>query len=76
MIKIGDSVTVKANLTEELSKLEFGDYAIGMMKALIGGNCFVYDLWVDEQTGQEYATVDLCLEIPMQCLEKYNGTIR
>lgn len=43
------------------------------MEELIGGNYFVYDMWVDEQTGQEYATVDLCLEIPMQCLEKYKS---
>ena len=76
MIKVGDSVTVKDNLVEELSKLEFEDYVIETMKELIGNNYFVYDIWIDEDNRQRYATVDLCLEIPIQCLEKYEGKIR
>ena len=30
--------------------------------------CEVFNLWKSED-GQEYATVDLCCEIPVQCLE-------
>ena len=71
MIKIGDSVVIKENLVEELIKLEFDDHIIEMMKKLIGNKYFVYDIWNDKQTNQEYVTVDLCLEIPIQCLENY-----
>ena len=71
MIKIGDSVVIKENLVEKLIKLEFDDHIIEMMKKLIGNKYFVYDIWNDKQTNQEYVTVDLCLEIPIQCLENY-----
>lgn len=71
MIKIGDSVVVKENLIKELIKLEFDSHVIKMMGKLIGNKYFIYDIWNDKRTNQKYATVDLCLEIPIQCLGKY-----
>jgi len=31
----------------------------------------VFAIWTDRD-GQKYATIDLCVEIPLQCCEPYN----
>lgn len=68
-MKVGDKVIIKNNLEEELLKLEFdNETSRGMAKKFVGTTQKVFDLWIDED-GQEYATVDLCCEIPVQCLE-------
>lgn len=69
MVKVGEKVIIKDNLTEELTKLEFEDGTVEMMKELIGSKYEAYTIWTDKWTGQQYATVDLCVEIPIQCLE-------
>ena len=69
MIKINDTVIIKDNLTEELMKLDFEEYCVENMKELIGTIQTVYSLWVDEDTNQQYTSIDLCVEIPVQCLE-------
>lgn len=68
-MKVGDKVIIKNNLEEELLKLEFdNETSKSMAKKFVGTTQKVFDLWIDED-GQEYATVDLCCEIPVQCLE-------
>ena len=39
-----------------------------MADHFVGTEQEVFALWKDED-GQEYATVDLCCEIPIQCLK-------
>jgi len=67
--KIGSEVRIKENLLDEMRKLEFEESSIESMSVLIGKEKEVYFLWIDRPSGQAYATVDLCCEIPIQCLE-------
>ncbi len=70
-VKVGDVVIVKDNLKQELIKLTFDDItAEGMAERFVGTKQKIFQLWADEESGQEYATVDLCCEIPVQCLHK------
>lgn len=70
-MKIGDIVIVKNNLKEELLKLEFDEITSeSMAERFVGTKQEIFQLWTDEESGQEYATVDLCCEIPVQCLRK------
>jgi hypothetical protein len=38
-------------------------------KRFVGTKQTVYDLWTDKASSQEYATVELCCEVPVQCCE-------
>lgn len=68
-MKIGDKVIVKNNLGEELRRLKFDETTCDAMEErFVGTICEIFNLWNSED-GQEYATVDLCCEIPVQCLE-------
>ena len=68
-MKVGDKVRVKENLKEELKKLTFDDGTCeSMHEAFANTEQEIFSLWKNED-GQEYATVDLCCEIPVQCLE-------
>jgi hypothetical protein len=68
-MKIGNKVIVKDNLEEELIKLTFDkSTAKEMANRFVGSKQEIFALWTDEENGQEYATVDLCCEIPVQCL--------
>lgn len=68
-MKIGDKVIVKNNLREELRKLKFDETTCEAMEERFTSKiCEVFNLWKSKD-GQEYATVDLCCEIPVQCLE-------
>ena len=70
-MKVGDLVIVKANLKQELLNLGFDKATSdGMSERFVGTKQEVFALWTDEENGQEYATVDLCCEIPVQCLIK------
>lgn len=70
-ISVGSNVIIKENLCEELTKLDFMEETVDMMKELIGHTYEVFDIWEDEfnNNNQKYVTVDLCVEIPIQCLE-------
>lgn len=69
-MKVGDKVIVKDNLEEELIKLTFWEEtAKGMAERFVGTKQEIFALWTDDESGQEYATVDLCCEIPVQCLQ-------
>lgn len=68
-MKVGDKVKVKDNLLNELRRLTFDESTCeSMAKRFMGTEQEVFALWKNED-GQEYATVDLCCEIPVQCLE-------
>lgn len=68
-MKIGDKVIVKDNLESELRKLTFHEETcISMAETFVGTEQEIFALW-SNYDGQEYATVDLCCEIPIQCLE-------
>lgn len=68
-MKVGDKVIVKDNLESELRKLTFHEETcIAMAESFVGTEQEVLALWTNND-GQEYATVDLCCEIPVQCLE-------
>lgn len=69
MVKVGDKVKIKDNLTDELRRLTFEKSTCEIMsEAFVGTEQEVFALWKNED-GQEYATIDLCCEIPVQCLE-------
>jgi len=68
-LKFNEIVILKNNLSEELTKLDFEENCIRSMQQLMGTKQKIYSLWVDNDTQQQYATVDLCVEIPVQCLE-------
>ena len=68
-MKVGDKVIVKNNLESELRRLTFNESTcVNMAEHFVGTEQEIFDLWKNED-GQEYATVDLCCEIPVQCLE-------
>lgn len=68
-MKVGDKVFVKDNLESELRRLTFHESTcVSMAEHFTGTKQEVLALWTNED-GQEYATVDLCCEIPVQCLE-------
>lgn len=68
-MKIGDKVIVKNNLREELRKQKFCETVCESMELrLVGTISEVFGLWKSED-GQEYATIDLCYDIPVQCLD-------
>ena len=68
-MKVGDIVIVKDNLEEELLKLEFDEITSeSMAERFVGTKQEIFQLWTDKDSGQEYATIDLCCEIPIQCL--------
>lgn len=75
MIKVGDKVIVKDNLKEELLNLTFdSETSESMAERFVGTKQEVFSLWTNED-GQMYATVDLCCEIPVQCLEVIGSKI-
>lgn len=68
-MKVGDRVIVKDNLESELRRLTFHeDTCVSMAEHFVGTEQKIFALWSNDD-GQEYATVDLCCEIPVQCLE-------
>ncbi len=68
-LKVGDKVIVKDNLKDELKKLTFDTGTCECMQERFANTKQeVFALWKNDD-GQEYATVDLCCEIPVQCLE-------
>lgn len=69
MIKVGDKVRVKENLPKAMRELEFIEEEIpSFCRKFVNTEQEVFSIWTDDD-GTEYATVDLCCEIPLQCLE-------
>lgn len=69
-MKVRDRVRVKDNLAKELIRLKFDVRTTNnMVRRFVGSTITIKSLWMDDLDGQQYATVDLCCEIPVQCLE-------
>lgn len=70
MFEIGNEVIIKDNLKKELSRLGFDDYyAEEVSNKYAGTKQKILAIWNDENLKQQYATIELCVEIPVQCLE-------
>lgn len=67
--KKGDKVKILPNLPEVMGELGFTLASIDLMSRLVGTKREIFFLWKDGY--QEYATVDLCVEIPVQCCTLY-----
>lgn len=69
MIKVGDKVKVKENLPKVMRELGFIREEIPpFCRRFVNTTQEVFSIWTSDD-GTEYATVDLCCEIPTQCLE-------
>ena len=68
-IKSGDIVRIKDNLRSTLEDISFDKQSIDRICKLIGEECEVLDTWTDTDLHMDFITVDLCLEIPTQCVE-------
>lgn len=69
-IKIGDTIKISKNLNDELKRLGFAPDSLERTCNLAGKEAYVHNIWKDSVSKQEYATVDLCVEIPIQCCKK------
>lgn len=67
-MEIGNKIRIKENLVEELLKMGFEKSSAESLKHLQGTEQEILDLCKDDD-GNEYATVDLGCEIPVQCCE-------
>lgn len=67
-IKVGDSIIIRSNLINEYKKL--GTYTSQNIKDLIGTEQEVLAVYKDNNSKQKYVTIDLCVEIPIQCVAK------
>lgn len=69
-MKVGDKVKVKENLPKVMRDLGFIKEEIPDFCRRFGKTTQeILPIWHDEDTNIDYATVDLCCEIPMECLE-------
>jgi len=67
-----DIIIIKDNLEEVMNKIGFEPEESKRFAKLYSGTMqTVFAIWTDSD-GQEYATIDLCVEIPLQCCELYN----
>ena len=67
--KVGSRVKITTDLNKKLDDLgaafdvqAFCDYWVGQEQAVLS-------VWKDDKTEQVYLTVDLCVEIPIECCE-------
>jgi hypothetical protein len=68
MIQQGQQIRIKDNLREVLTELRFEQFTIDRMVELFTGTeQIAHAMWFDGD--QEYITIDLCCEIPIQCCE-------
>ena len=69
-MKAGDKVRVKENLPKVMRELGFIKEEIpDFCRRFVNTTQEVFAIWHDDDTNTDYATVDLCCEIPLQCLE-------
>jgi hypothetical protein len=68
MIEKGQKIRIKDNLRDILTELQFEQPTVERMAELFTGTeQTAHAIWKDEE--QEYVTIDLCCEIPIQCCE-------
>ena len=64
----GDKILVKDNLEYHLNRLGYDKKLIdNFCRVFVGTQQTVYDIWKDEN--ETYATIDMCVEIPIECCE-------
>jgi hypothetical protein len=68
VINTGDTILIKPNLSSVLEQLSFHQDAIDRTNSLVNTIHTVKAVWSDEN-GQRYATVMLCVEVPVECCE-------
>lgn len=71
-IKVGDKVKIKSNLRAELSRLRFIPTAIDKtVDRWQGKTLEALDVYIDKDNGtnEYFVTVELCVEIPINCCE-------
>lgn len=70
-MKKNDMIIIKDNLEEVMNDIGFDPEESKRFAGLYSGTQqTVFAIWADSG-GQEYATIDLCVEIPSQCCELY-----
>lgn len=62
------TIRILENLPSVLTQLKFDQDAIDGSRRFIGTEQTAHHVWKDSD-GQEYVTIDLCVEIPIQCCE-------
>jgi len=66
-----DIIIIKDNLEKVMNKIGFEpEESKRFAKLYSGTQQTVCAIWTDSD-GQKYATIDLCVEIPLQCCELY-----
>lgn len=70
-IKKGDKVIINDTLGDKLTELGIMCDIEGMESEFVGTTQVAHAIWEDD--GQQYVTIDLCIEIPIECCEVFNG---
>jgi len=71
-IIINDMIIIKDNLEGVMNKIGFNPEESKRFAGLYSNTQqTVFAIWTDSD-GQKYATIDLCVEIPLQCCELYD----
>lgn len=75
MLNIGQKVIVKDNLYSELIKLRINKKSSELIhNEYVGTIQHIYHIWKDDEIEDQYwATIEMCVELPLQCLEEYNN---
>lgn len=69
MIQKGSKIRIKNNLAEVMKALGMeAETIVSFCGTFMGTQRIAYDIWKDG--AQEYVTVDLCCEMPIQCCEE------
>lgn len=72
MLKINQKVRVRENLKDELIKLGFSKYSSEKLQdKFVNTVQNIYQIWKDDEIDNQYwATIEMCVELPLQCLEE------
>ena len=63
-IKTGDMIIINDNLEKELDRLGFESNP-AFVKRFKEAKCTALDVYLDDDSGEYFVTVDLCCEIPI-----------
>lgn len=70
MIKVGDTIRIKENLKSELRRLDFEEYIISSFaEEWTGKTCEALAVWPEDDTQEQYVTVEMCCEVPIAACE-------
>lgn len=69
-MKVGDKVKVKENLPKVMREIGFEESCIKRFcRQFVNTTQEIFRIWHSDESNTDYATVDSCCEIPLQCLE-------